>query len=106
MTIKPTGTERKHYVELTTGHRQANKAQEKEDVKSDILDFLELNDNIEKRALLDHMQTNGHTANIINQAIKELKESELIETAKHADGYGNGVRTFIKLKKGKQNEEL
>ena len=106
LTIKPTGTERKHYVELTTGHRQANKAQEKEDVKSDILDFLELNDNIEKRALLDHMQTNGHTANIINQAIKELKESEQIEIAKHADGYGNGVKAFIKLKKGKQNEEL
>lgn len=106
LTIKPTRTERKHYVELTTGHRQANKAQEKEDVKSDILYFLELNDNIEKRALLDHMQTNGHTANIINQAIKELKESEQIEIAKHADGYGNGVKAFIKLKKGKSNEEL
>ena len=106
LTIKPTGTERKHYVELTTGHRQANKAQEKEDIKSDILYFLEQNDNIEKRTLLDHMQTNGHTANIINQAIKELKESEQIEIAKHADGYGNGVRAFIKLKKGNQNEEL
>ena len=106
LTIKATGTERKHYVELTTGHRQANKAQEKEDVKNDIMDFLELNDNVEKRYLLDHMQANGHTANIINQAVKELKESELIEITKHADGYGNGVRAFIKLKKGHQNEEL
>ena len=106
LTIKPTGTDSRHYVELTTGRKQANKQQEREDVKEDILSFLEINDNIEKRYLLEHMQTNGHTVNMVNNAIKDLKDTNQIEIVKRADGYGNGVKTFIKLRKEYQNEEL
>ncbi len=106
LTIKPTGTDSRHYVELTTGRKQANKQQEREDVKEDILSFLEINDNIEKRYLLEHMQTNGHTVNMVNNAIKDLKDTNQIEIVKRADGYGNGVKTFVKLRKEYQNEEL
>ena len=106
LTIKPTGTDTRHYVELTTGRKQANKQQEREDVKEDILSFLEINDNIEKRYLVEHMRTNGHATYMINNAIKDLKDTNQIEVIKHADGYGNGVKTFVKLRKEYQNEEL
>ena len=106
LTIKPIGTDTRHYVELTTGRKQANKQQEREDVKADILAFLSMNDNIEKRYLVEHMRTNGHATNMINNAIKDLKDTNQIELIKHADGYGNGVKTFIKLRKDYQNEEL
>ena len=52
------------------------------------------------------MKTNGHTANMVNNAIKDLKDTNQIEIVKRADGYGNGVKTFIKLRKDNQNEEL